>query len=93
MTDSTNHPMTLLTYRQAAKLFGVSVRTVTRWTARQHGALRCVKLGNVVRFRPEDVAAFMEKHVMQVREKTRNGIPQRMLPPFMKNEASFEEPA
>jgi excisionase family DNA binding protein len=93
MTDTTNAPMTLLTYRQAAKLFGVSVRTVTRWTTRRHGALPCVKLGNVVRFRPEDIAALMEKHVMEIREKTREGIPQSWLPPFMKKEASFEEPA
>lgn len=79
----------LLTYSEAAKLFGVSARSVARWTALQFNPLRCIKVGNVVRFSQQDIAAFATAHSMQCRVKTLNGIPQRMLPPFMRREATF----
>jgi excisionase family DNA binding protein len=50
----------LLTKQQLANECQVSTRTVDRW--RSMGQIRCVKVGGVVRFRPEDVAAFLLKN-------------------------------
>jgi excisionase family DNA binding protein len=48
----------LLTRKQLAEHLGVSTRTVDRW--RRAGLLREFRQGGVVRFRPEDVQAFLE---------------------------------
>lgn len=48
-----------LTAEEVASQFKVSVDTVYRLA--QSGRLPCVKLGRVVRFRPQDLEAFGER--------------------------------
>ncbi len=47
--------------RFAAKYFDVSVGTVDRWIASGRGP-RFIKVGNLVRFRIEDLADFVERN-------------------------------
>ena len=59
----------LLTVGDVARLFKVSKITIHRWKA--NGELRFVKLGpGSVRFRPEDVEAFIKANEMQRAERT-----------------------
>ena len=55
------HPATepLLTYRDAARLLGVSDRTV--WTLVATGALRAVRFRHAVRIDPADLQEFIEQ--------------------------------
>ena len=50
----------LLTPRQTATLFGVSLRTIRRLVAA--GELRCVRVGRLVRFHPGDVSRWLSAH-------------------------------
>ena len=43
-----------------AEILGTSTRTILRWAA--SGELASVRIGKVVRFRAEDVEAFIEAH-------------------------------
>ena len=49
----------LLTYRQAAKVLGVTERTI--WTLVDHGALPVVRFGRSVRIDPSDLRGFIER--------------------------------
>jgi excisionase family DNA binding protein len=49
--------MNLLTVRDAAKHFSVSRATVLKWAA--SGELKCIKIGNVLRFTPEGIEQFI----------------------------------
>ena len=49
----------LLTYDQAAKLLGVTGRTV--WTLVHRGGLPAVRFGHSVRIDPADLRAFIER--------------------------------
>jgi len=51
-------PPVLLTTDEVAVLWKVHPRTVTRWTAR--GALPAVRVGNVTRYRAEDVDRLIQ---------------------------------
>jgi excisionase family DNA binding protein len=50
----------LLTAREVADRLGFTVETVLRWT--RDGRLRAVRLGRALRYRDEDVDAFLEQH-------------------------------
>jgi excisionase family DNA binding protein len=47
----------------AAEFLGVSVATVDRWVMNGRGGPRHVKIGNLVRFRPEDLQSFVEANI------------------------------
>ena len=47
----------LLTVRQAAARFSVSRQTVLKWAG--SGELKCIKIGNVLRFTPEGIEQFI----------------------------------
>ncbi|HUW83539.1 MAG TPA: helix-turn-helix domain-containing protein [Phycisphaerae bacterium] len=49
----------LLTYRQAARILGVTARTV--WTLVNRGQLRAVRFGGTVRIDPADLREFVER--------------------------------
>jgi excisionase family DNA binding protein len=49
----------LLTYKQAARVLGVTERTV--WTLVHRGALQAVRFGRSVRIDPADLRAFIER--------------------------------
>jgi len=49
----------LLTYREAAKVLGVTERTV--WTLVDGGVLPAVRFGRSVRIDPADLRAFIER--------------------------------
>lgn len=49
----------LLTYRQAARVLGVTERTV--WSLVHDGALPVVRFGRSVRIDPADLRAFIER--------------------------------
>lgn len=53
----TMHP--LLTYREAAKVLGVTPRTV--WTLVQAGTLPAVRFGRSVRIDPTDLRQFIDR--------------------------------
>jgi excisionase family DNA binding protein len=60
--EPTDHAQTveaLLTYRQAAKVLGVTERTI--WTLVDRGALPVVRFGRSVRIDPADLRAFIER--------------------------------
>lgn len=49
----------LLTYRQAAKVLGVTERTV--WSLVDEGTMPAVRFGRSVRIDPTDLRAFIER--------------------------------
>ena len=53
----TSHP--LLTEKQVARLLGVSVAAVRKWRLQQRGPLYR-KLGSSVRYKSEDVSAWVD---------------------------------
>ena len=55
----------LLTKKQVSELFGISERTLDRW--RNQGTINAIKVGGVVRFRPETVEAALAKMTRQSR--------------------------
>lgn len=50
----------LLTAREVAERFGLTVETVLRWTRR--GELPAFKLGAAIRYREADLEAWLERH-------------------------------
>lgn len=52
--------MNLLTVRDAAARFSVSRQTVLRWAG--SGELKCLKIGNVLRFTPEAIEDFIREN-------------------------------
>ena len=59
MTDQIPTVERLLTYRDAAKLLGVTDRTV--WQLVKDGHLPAVRFGRSVRIDPADLRAFVER--------------------------------
>jgi excisionase family DNA binding protein len=51
----------LLIPKEVSALLRVSEGTLAQWRHHKRYALPFVKIGRAVRYRPEDVAAFMEK--------------------------------
>jgi len=51
----------LLTQEQAAELLGVLPKTLQAWRTTQRYPLKFVKVGRCVRYRPQDLADFIEK--------------------------------
>jgi excisionase family DNA binding protein len=63
MTLSTSAPARLLTTREAADYLRVSTRTLFSLSAR--GELPAVRIGRAVRYRPADLAAYVERLAAQ----------------------------
>ena len=61
----------LLTERQVAALLGVSVQLLRKWRAQDRPKLPHVKVGRCVRYRTEDVEAFVAS--CSARKTTQNG--------------------
>lgn len=59
MAERTSIVEGLLTYDQAAKLLGVTGRTV--WTLVHRGGLPAVRFGRSVRIDPADLRAFIDR--------------------------------
>ncbi len=51
----------LLTPRETANILGVAVDTLTIWRCTRRVVLPFVKFGRSVRYKPEDVARFVEE--------------------------------
>ncbi|MDE6261574.1 MAG: helix-turn-helix domain-containing protein [Oscillospiraceae bacterium] len=58
----------LLTPTELAEQWGVSVHTIHRLANRKNG-LRAYKVGNLTRFKPSDVEAYLAAHTVKVPEK------------------------
>jgi excisionase family DNA binding protein len=54
----------LKTKAQTARFLGVSLGSVER-LIREPGGLKYVRIGGLVRFRPEDIAAYIESRIHQ----------------------------
>jgi excisionase family DNA binding protein len=66
----------LLTARQVAELLGVSAETVLRWTRR--GLLPAIKLpSGAIRYRPEDLDAWLHEHATGADGASRGVSPTR----------------
>jgi predicted DNA-binding transcriptional regulator AlpA len=57
-------PQRLLNERQVADSCAISVLTLRKWRTEGRGP-RFVKIGTLVRYRPEDVDAWIESHESQ----------------------------
>lgn len=57
-------PEPLWTVQEVSEYLGVHVKTVYRWAA-GFGGPPGIKLGKYVRFRPEDVAEWVEAHRLE----------------------------
>jgi predicted site-specific integrase-resolvase len=53
----------LLTPREVARIFGVSVQTLAVWRCEQRYALPYLKVGSLVRYRQADVDRFLDTRV------------------------------
>ena len=62
-TDRSGHPVPPLAVpvKQAAALLGISPRKL--WTLSNTGEIPAVRFGRCVRFRPEDLEAFLATHI------------------------------
>lgn len=58
----------LLSANELAERWGVSVYTIHR-LANQKGGLKAYKVGNLTRFKPSDVEAYLAAHEIKVPEK------------------------
>jgi len=63
----------LLSQRDAARLLGLSVRTLERWRVSGEVALCFVKLGNSVRYRLEDIERCVASRVRSSTSEKGNG--------------------
>jgi excisionase family DNA binding protein len=63
--------MALLTVNEVAELLSCSTQFVRDHASRQHPLIPCIRMGSMLRFRAEDIAAFIEQ--------------QRNAPPFRKS--------
>jgi predicted DNA-binding transcriptional regulator AlpA len=59
-----NTPQRLLNEHQVADSCAISVLTLRKWRVEGRGP-RYVKIGTLVRYRPEDVDAWIESHETQ----------------------------
>ncbi|MCX7012125.1 MAG: helix-turn-helix domain-containing protein [Candidatus Sumerlaeota bacterium] len=51
----------LRTTREAAEILGLSPPTLETWRTRKSDGPRFVRLGRAIRYRPEDLAIFIER--------------------------------
>ena len=58
-STSSNDLHTLLNERDVARVTGLSLASIRRWRVHSQGP-RYIKIGAAVRYRPEDVAAWLE---------------------------------
>lgn len=63
--DSEPNFTALLTPRQVADILAIPVSTLSRWRNEQR-ELPWVKVGRVVRYRPEDVRQWVDRHTNAV---------------------------
>ena len=56
-----HNEMQLLSVKEVSLMFGVSQAWVRDHATRKQPHLKCVKVGKLLRFRPEDVQEFIEK--------------------------------
>jgi excisionase family DNA binding protein len=75
MEDSTALP-TLWTVQELAQYLGTGTRYVYRLTSEHR--IRSVRVGRTVRFRPEDVAAWLDAQTRNRVEPKRQGRPRRV---------------
>ena len=54
----------LLTEKEAAAYLGIEPQTLCAWRTTQRYNLRFIKVGRLVRYRPEDVEAFLEERTV-----------------------------
>lgn len=70
MTGAEERPLErrkgLLNYNEAAEYLGVTPRHVKR--LREYGQIEYIKVGRLVRFRPEALDNFVESHAVPVAE-------------------------
>jgi predicted DNA-binding transcriptional regulator AlpA len=60
MATANNTLETLLTEHDVARITGLSVASVRRWRLLQEGGPKYIKIGAAVRYRPEDITAWLE---------------------------------
>ena len=53
----------LKTKKELARYLGVSVGTIDRWVSTRIGGPAFIKVGNQVRFRPEDITEYLERRI------------------------------
>lgn len=58
------HPANLLTPRQVAEILGVTVETLNVWRATKRYNLPYTKIGHLVRYRSQDVEAFIQERTI-----------------------------
>ena len=59
MTTANNAPETLLNEYDVARITRLSVASVRRWRLLRQGP-RYLKIGSAVRYKPEDIAAWLD---------------------------------
>lgn len=50
----------LITQEELAHHLGVTIHAVRKW--RSQGKIGFIRVGNLVRFQPEDIQAFIDRH-------------------------------
>ena len=63
-TPLTTHPK-LLTEVETADYLGIDPKTLTAWRCTRRYNLPFVKCGRLVRYRPQDVEAFLESRTVR----------------------------
>lgn len=53
-------PPRLITQEEVAQMMGVGIETIRKW--RREGKIGFIRIGRVVRFEPEAIAAFLTAH-------------------------------
>jgi excisionase family DNA binding protein len=69
MNDTQTEPFSmepLMTPEQVARQLVVSENTLTVWRSTKRQALQFVKIGGLVRYRPSDVAAYVESRLARM---------------------------
>ena len=66
--NATTRPK-LLTEAEAADYLGVKPQTLCAWRCTKRYSLPYIKVGRLVRYRPEDVEAFLESRTMGARRE------------------------
>jgi hypothetical protein len=61
----------LLTESEAAKLLKIQPATLATWRSRGWPHLPFVRVGRCVRYRPQDIVAFIERHLAKATSRGR----------------------
>ncbi len=59
---------TLLTPQEVSEILGVSVETMSVWRSVNRYPLPFVKIGRLVRYKPDDIEAFIKSRTSNYRE-------------------------